>query len=464
MAPSTSRQLTDGDAIFLSMETPESGGHVGALMILDPPEGGFDHEKLCRFIAERIGRVPRFTWKLQEVPLGLDRPYWVEAEDFDPRDHVIRTAVASPGTREQVNALVARLHAQPMDRDRPLWEAWCIEGLAGGQVGLYMKSHHCLVDGAGGSGLGGIIADLSPDSGGPPVLPDCYDEELPAAPSAREMATRALRNGARRPARRLHHVRRGLRGLARGLFTSDDSPEIQRLSFNGVIGKRRGLSTLSLEFERVRDLSKHFDVKVNDVVLAIVDSAVRRWLRDRGESAEKPLVAMCPVSTREEAGLGNEITSMVVPLADADADPGERLRSIHVNATRAKEGVRKGSFDWTAAVGESFAPAAVSLLVRASSKSAENVPLPGNFVVSNVRATPMPLYLAGARIASVLPISMLAPGQGLNVTLISYCHRIDVGIITDPELVPDLDALTPCFEVALEEFEAAAEGVIFRRG
>lgn len=464
MAPSTSRQLTDGDAIFLSMETPQSGGHVGALMILDPPEGGFDPEKLCSFVAERIGRVPRFTWKLLQVPLALDRPYWVAAEDFNPRDHLIRTAVASPGTREQLNALVARLHAQPMDRGRPLWEAWCIEGLANGQVGLYLKSHHCLVDGAGGSGLGGIIADLNPDADSAPAIPDCYDEELPAPPSAFEMATRALRNGVARPARLRHHLGRGLRGLARDLFESSESTEVARLSFNGVIGKRRALSTISLEFDRIRDLSKHFDVKLNDVVLGIVDAAVRRWLRDRGESAESPLVAMCPVSTREEAGLGNEITTMSVPLAAADADPIQRLKSIHANATKAKEGVRKGSFDWTAAVGESFSPAAVNLLVRASGSSSENVPVPGNFVVSNVRATPMPLYMAGARIASVLPISMLAPGQGLNVTLISYCQRIDVGIIADADLVPDLDALTPCLEVALEEFEAAAEGVIFRRG
>lgn len=464
MAPSTPRQLTDGDAIFLSMETPEAGGHVGALMILDPPDGGFELEKLCSFIAERVGLVPRFNWKLQEVPLGLDRPYWVAAEDFDPRDHVIRTAVASPGTREQVNALAARLHAQPMDRSRPLWEVWCIEGLESGQVGVYMKSHHCLVDGAGGSGLGEIIADLTPEPSGPRPLPACYDEEIPAAPSAFEMATRALRNGAERPARLRHHLGRGLREFAAGVFEREDATEVPRLSFNGVIGRRRALSTLSLEFERVRDLSKHFDVKLNDVVLGIVDSAIRRWLRDRGERVETPLVAMCPVSTREEAGLGNEITSMAVPLAAADADPIERLKTIHANATRAKEGVRQGSFDWIATVGESFAPAAVNLLVRASGMSAENVPLPGNFVVSNVRATPMPLYLAGSRIASVMPISMLAPGQGLNVTLISYCNRVDVGIIADPELVPDLEELTPCFEVALEEFEAAAEGVVFRKG
>ena len=464
MAPSTPRQLTDGDAIFLSMETPESGGHVGALLILDPPEGGFDLEALCERIAERVALVPRFTWKLQPFPLDLDRPYWVEAEDFEPRAHVIRTAVASPGTMRQVNALAGRLHAQPLDRDRPLWQVWCIEGLAGGQVALYIKSHHCLVDGTGGTGLGEIIADLTPDAEGPVVVPDCYEEAAPVAPSPFEMARRALRNGVERPGRLGHHLGRGVREMARGLFEREAPTEVTRLSFNAKVGRRRALATLSLDFERVRSLTKHFDVKVNDAVLGIVDAAMRRWLRDRGEAAPTPLVALCPVSTRQEAGLGNEITSMAVTLAPVDADPASRLARIHENATRAKAGVRQGSFDWIATVGESFAPLAVNWMVRASALAADNVPLPGNFVVSNVRATPMPLYIAGARIASVMPISMLAPGQALNVTLISYCNRIDVGIIGDPEVVPDLDALAACFPVALEEFEAAAEGVVFRRG
>lgn len=465
MTTGAPRQLTEGDAIFLAMETPESGGHVGALMILDPfTREGLEFERLRDHVVERMTLVPRFTWKLQEVPFGLDRPYWVEAEDFEVAQHVIRTAVPAPGSMEQVTALVGRLHAQPIDRSRPMWEIWVIEGLENGRVALYTKIHHALVDGSGGSGLGEVLADLTPEATGPPIVPEAFNEDAPAKPGIFDVATRAARNAVRRPFRMASHLRNGARGLLRGESDGGITGEVPRLSFNRGIGRRRALATTSIDLERVRELTKHFDVKVNDVVLEVVGSALRRWLRDRGESPEQPLVAMCPVSTRTpgEYGPGNEITSMAVSLATDIADPIERLRGIHKSSQRAKQGVARGSFDYIAALGESLTPAGVNLLVRASSLSSDNVPLPGNLVVSNVRATPMPLYLAGAKIESLMPISMLAVGQGLNVTLVSYCDRIDIGILVDPDLVPDAGDLAERFPLALEELATAAQGVVHR--
>jgi WS/DGAT/MGAT family acyltransferase len=404
--------------------------------------------------------VPRFGWKIHSVPMDLDRPYWVEAEGFDHRDHVIRTAVPAPGNMQQVAALAGRLHAQPLDRSRPLWEIWCIEGLEGGRFAIYMKSHHCLVDGAGGAGLAEVLADLTPDAAGPPMLPAGYHESPPAPPGALDALVRSARNTAKRRERMLHHLQRGLRQLA---APSGDGVGVERRSFNRNISRRRAVAGTSFDFERIRDLTKHFDVKVNDVVLELVGSAVRRWLRDRGETSEHPLVAMCPVSTRgDQEGLGNQITSMAVSLATNLGDPVERLHTIHDNAKRAKQGVSNGSFDWMAALGESLSPAVAKLLMGAADFAGDTGPLPANFVVSNVRSTPMPLYLAGARIESMMPLSMLATGQGLNVTVVSYCDRIDVGIIVDPELVPDPWELAACFPIALDELEAAAEGVVHR--
>lgn len=467
MAPSpTPRQLSDGDAIFLSMETPEAGGHVGGLMILEAREG-FDFDTVAAHIAERMALVPRFSWRLHSFPMDLDRPYWIEAEDFDAREHVIRTAIPAPGTLQQLSALAGRLHAQPLDRSRPLWEVWCIEGVADGKVGVYMKTHHCLLDGMGGAGLAEVLADLTPDAAAPPIIPEAFLEESPARPSAFHQLARAVSNGAARPGRLASHLHRGMRDVVRGLrggSESSDGGEVARLSFNRSVGRRRALASTSLELSRVLDLKKHFDVKVNDVVLEIVGSAVRRWLRDRGETPEQPLVAMCPVSTREESDqeLGNKVTSMVVPLASDRSDPVERLRLIHASAQRAKQGVETGSFDWTAAVGESFAPAFVNWMVSAANLAGDTAPLPANFVVSNVRATPIPLYIAGSRVETLMPMSILQAGQGLNVTLVSYCGRIDVGITADPDLVPDLWELAEKIPRALEELESAAEGVVHR--
>ena len=156
------------------------------------------------------------------------------------------------------------------------------------------------------------------------------------------------------------------------------------------------------------------------------------------------------------------ITSMAVSLATDVADPVESLRAIHESSRIAKRGVSSGSFDWIAAVGESLVPAAAQLLVRAGDLAADAAPLPGNFVVSNVRSAPVPLYMGGARVESMMPMSLLAVGQGLNVTVVSYCDRVDIGILVDPELVSDPAALAEQFPLALEELELAAEGVIHR--
>ncbi len=460
-APRAPKQLSDGDAIFLSMETPASGGHVGALMLLEPlADGSFDFERLRSHIESRIALIPRFSWKLQSVPLGADLPYWVEAPEFDPRDHIIRTAIPAPGTMKQLTELVARLHAQPMDRSRPLWEVWCIEGLEHGRVAVYQKSHHCLVDGSGGVGLGEVMADLTPDATAPPFVPAEFNEAPPIAPSVLDLASRALRNAANRPVRLANHLSRGARQWVESLGEQADHDDVERLPFNRNIGRRRSIATASIELERVLDLKKHFDVKVNDVVLEIVGSAVNRWLRDQGDKSNPPIHALCPISTRTGEGLGNEITNMTVSLATELADPADRLRKIHQNSSTAKEGVEKGSFDWMATLGESFAPGAAEWLMKVADIAGDLSPLPGNFVVSNVRATPVPLYMAGARIASIMPLSMLTVGQGLNFTVVSYCDHIDVGILVDPELVPDPWQLAEHLAAALEELEAAAEGVI----
>jgi diacylglycerol O-acyltransferase len=462
MAPPTATQLSDGDAIFLSMESPNAGGHVGAILLLDPSTcEDFGFEKLRDHIASRTGLIPRFSWKLQNVPFGIDRPYWVEADGFHPRDNIIRTAVPSPGNIEQVYALVSRLHAQPLDRARPLWQTWFIEGIEGGGAAIYIKTHHCLIDGEGSVGLMEVLSDLFPDATAPMFAPDGFAEEKPSPPTTRDMMLRAYLNARQRPAKLASHMRRGLGELWKTRSAEHAVGQIERTCFNAAISKRRAFASVSFDLERVRNLTKHFDVKVNDVALEIAGSVVKRWLRARGEAPMRPLVALCPVSTRgDEQGVGNQITSMPVSLCTDIADPAKRLSGIHESAKHAKQGLEKGSFDWTAAMGESFTPGFTQMIVRAAEFGVDSAPLPANFVVSNVRSTPVPLYIAGARLESMLPLSMLVVGNGLNISLVSYCNRIDVGIIVDPELIPDPWELAELFPMALDELETAAEGVL----
>ena len=462
MAPGTTTQLSDSDAIFLAMESPNSAGHVGVILLLDPSTcDDFSFEKLRTQMGSRTELIPRFSWKLQSVPLGIDRPYWVEAEGFHPRDNIIRTAVPSPGSIEQVYALASRLHAQPLDRSRPLWQVWFIEGIEGGAAAIYMKTHHCLIDGTGGAGLMEVMADLFPDATAPMFAPDAFTEDRPSPPTGADILSRAFTNATQRPARFSNHLRRGLGDLWKNRNNEHAIGEIERTCFNAAISKRRAFASASLDLERVRDLTKHFDVKVNDIALEMAGSVVNRWLRARGEAPRRSLVAICPVSTRgDEKGVGNRVSSMPVSLCTDIADPVRRLRRIHKSSRHARQGLENGSFDWTAAMGESFSPGLTQMIFRAAELGVDSAPLPANFVVSNVRSTPIPLYIAGARLESMLPMSLLAVGNGLNISLVSYCNRIDIGIIVDPELIPDPWELAELFPMALEELETAAEGVM----
>jgi WS/DGAT/MGAT family acyltransferase len=326
------------------------------------------------------------------------------------------------------------------------------------------------MDGPAGAGLAEVLTDLAPDATAPPIVPDVMNEAAPAAPSFFELTTRAASNAAGRPWKAAGHVTDALRAVGRGVLRSRnefDPPawsEVPKLPFNTSSSARRSFACASLPLESLLEIKKHFDVKLNDVVLEIVGGAMRRYLREQGALPEAPIVAVVPVSLRGEGddSLSNQITNMSVSLATDEDDPARRLRRIARYSARAKEVVSEGSFDVLAALSESLAPGVVSALMGMSNGSADSIPLPGNFVVSNVRGTPVPLYTAGARIESMYPMSMLQTGQGLNVTVVSYMDKMDFGFTVDPELVPDLGALCEHVQHAFEELQAAAEGVVHR--
>ena len=263
---------------------------------------------------------------------------------------------------KELGELAGHLFSRPLDRSRPLWEFWYIEGLAGGKVAMFMKNHHCLMDGQAGVGLAEVLTDLSPDATAPPIVPDVMKEGTPVAPSALEIAAQSARNALARQAKRVEHIGRGLRAVASSLWPSASDEfappswsDVPPLPFNKLVGMRRSFACASLDLEELKTIKKHFDVTLNDVVLEVIGGALRRWLRAKGELPERPIVAMCPVSLRAEGdqSLSNQITMMPVSLATDLEDPADRLRRIAKNSARSKETVKQGSFDVLAAVSES---------------------------------------------------------------------------------------------------------------
>lgn len=461
-------QLSDGDAIFVAVESDRAPAHIGGLTLIDGRQNeGFGYERMVERIEERLSLVPRFTWKLQEVPFGLDRPYFVADDQFDARSHIHRVALPGQGTIADLHELAALLHARRLDRGRALWEAWWIEGLEDGRVALLIKMHHCLVDGEGGIGLSEILMDLSPDAEAP-LIPTAMNEQPPVAPATTDLATRAVKHGFERPRRLLDHGFNMLRSFGERWVADPEAPssptpfDVPRVHFNDSIGPRRAFAAASVSLEAVREVKKHFDVTVNDVLLELVGASLRRMLREQGDLPEAPLVAVCPVSRREagDKRLDNQIGSMPIAIATHRADPAERLREINRNSSHAKADVAAGCFDFMTAVSEVLAPKGIEWLISAGDLAIDRMPLPGNFVFSNVRGLPVPAYMAGGRVDAMYPMSVLQVGNGLNVTAVSYMDRIDFGFLVDPDLVSDPQQIADGIPSALEALQTAVAGVV----
>ncbi len=457
-------QLSGADSVFLSMETPTTPTHVGGMTILDLSEApDFCFEKLLEVLEERIPIEPRYTMKLRATSYGIDRPYLVHDPDFDVRNHVKRIAVPSPGGLKELAELVSFLHASPLERDKPLWEMWLIEGAENGRVAMYSKTHHCLMDGQAGSDLGELLCDMEPNPKTPPSALR-REPRVITQFSDFELSLRAAREVIGAPGRLLGFVGKVISQTTASMRAARKDPEappppsaVPRLSFNAKVGKKRVFACSSVSLSDVKEIKKHFDVTVNDVVLAVSGTAMRNYLAKRGELPEESLVAMIAISTREEgdSSVGNKITSIPVSWATDLEDPVARLLQVHTNADKAKEFSKNYDADLISGMGAALPPALASLMFRSAGDYA-SLFMPANVIVSNVRGTPIPLYTAGAKIECMYPISVLMDGMGLNLTVVSYMDRFDFGYIADPALVPDLWELAEAIPAATAELLEAA--------
>jgi diacylglycerol O-acyltransferase / wax synthase len=476
------RQLTGLDAQFLALETPRQAGHVGALAILDPrtrPSGRLELGDVQALIAQRLPVLPPFRWRLRQVPLGLDYPYWIDDPDFDLEYHVRELALAPPPTDEKLAEQVARIFSRPLDRARPLWEAYLIHGLADGYVGLLTKIHHAAIDGLSGAEIMGSLLDLTPE--GRPSQVDLVppgDREpgelemlgrgLLGAPRYLQRVLQALPStvpnledtpivgdlpGAKTLGRTTARVLRTLRAReSRVLERTNLTPP--RTSFNGRVSPHRRFAFGQLGLDDVKVIKNHYGCTVNDVILSLCAGVVRRWLIEHRELPDRPLVAQVPVSVRSEqqrGSYGNRIGMMSVPFRTDVADAEERLQLTHEAMKVAKDRHRALPAQLLQDAAQFIPPAVFARASRVSfSLAATRRPI-WNLVVSNVPGPQVPLYLAGARLEANYPVSVITDGMGLNITVMSYCGHLDFGVVADREQMRDVWKLIGWLDDALDE-------------
>jgi WS/DGAT/MGAT family acyltransferase len=462
------KRLGGMDAAFLYGETPSWHMHVSSLMIIDPSDSpiGYSFEQLRDLTIERLPAVPQFRWQYVDVPFGLDRPGWIEGE-IDPDFHIRRIAVPKPGGPTELGDLVGRIVSYKLDRRKPLWEMWVIEGLEGGYVALVSKIHHAIIDGVSGAGLAEVLLDLSPEprSVELPVLNSLEGERLPS--QWERLASGLVNTAFRTPVRVAKFGAQSARQLASAanVLRTGSSTSIPfqapRTSLNAPITPRRQFDSATVSLDRAKAVKAAYGVKLNDVILALCASGLRKYLLEFNELPSQPLIAQVPVSTRtadETDSVGNRVGSMFVSLATHIEDPGLRLRAIYRSTQGAKEMSEAMSVHRIMGLTDTTPPGLIALAARMYTRSGleNSVPPPVNVVISNVPGPPFPLYIAGSRLKRLYPMGPLLFGMGLNMTVFSYVDSLDFGLMSCPDVVRRADIIATGVEEAITELEVAA--------
>lgn len=499
-------RLSGLDASFLYLETPTLHMHVSMATILDPSTipGGYRFERFRDMVAERLVTAPVFRRRLVQVPLGLGHPYWIEDGAFDIDYHVRRRALPAPGGLDELAEFVGDVCGRQLDRARPLWQMYVVEGLAGGRVAVVTKIHHATIDGVSGAELLGRLFDLSPDagiSGGPtqvngadpgqangadpaqangappgdgdrsatnrPWLPPRRVAQPPdavvLARALLDRATRPLEAGrlALRTGRAVVDVVRLRRSAHTGQGHGALPLTTPRTSLNAAITPHRKVAFASTSLDDVKLVKRHLGCTVNDVVLAMCTGALRDYLQRRNELPEEPLVATVPVSVEPSQAAhmhgSNKVSAMWVALPCAVADPIERVEQIRASTRGAKDEYRALGADvlvnWTEHASPNLFSAAARMYSRL--RLADRHRPIHSLVISNVPGPDFPIYLGGAETVAAFPLGPITDGAGLNITVMSYRGVLNWGLMACRETVPEVGTIADGLADTLAELMAA---------
>jgi diacylglycerol O-acyltransferase / wax synthase len=453
-------RLSGLDSAFLSLETPQVHLHVAIVAVVDPATMAepYSFDRLKGFISQRLLPVAAFRRRIVEVPFRLNHPIWVEDPNLDLDYHIRRHALPAPGGPLDLSELAGSLAGVPLDRSRPLWEIHVVEGLHDGNVALVGKIHHAAVDGVSGAELFVHLMDLTPDGDGASATRS--GTAAPATGGA-DGAAGAASPAPPAPERIPSDVE--LVGHDPGTVVGALPLRAPRAPWNASITPHRRVAFARVSLDDVRRVRAGFDVKVNDVVLALVSGSIRAYLSERGQLPDSPLVGMCPVSVRTEDEKGrqdNRVSAMFVHLRTDIDDVDERLRAIAVTTRGAKADHHALGARFLQNWAEHAAPGTFALASRLYSALgvADRHPPIHNLVVSNVPGPDFPLYLAGGRLVATYPLGPVMEGAGLNVTVLSYLGNMDFGFMACAELVPDVWDLADHIETSMAELLAAAKG------
>ncbi len=463
MTPRHFQRLTATDASFIVLEKGPSHMHIGGVMIFEGPPPPY--AALLQHIEARLDLVPRYRQRLLMPRLEMGRPLWIDDTRFTLTYHVRHSALPPPGSTEQLQRFTARFFSQRLDRSKPLWEIYLVEGLEGGRFALVNKTHHAMVDGVSGVDIATLLFDLSRDSpaGSSPAKPWRANPE----PSQAQVAAKLVRDSARvlfgmassaaaaitDPYQAVAGLRATAEGLGEvlwaGLTPAPPSP------LNVPIGAHRRLTWVRTTLADFKVIKDHLGGTVNDVVLAVVAGALARWLRGRGVRTEGlELRAGVPVSVRaaqEHNQLGNRITIMVAPLPVYCEDAVERLRIVRQAMRGLKESKQALGAQLIINL-ERFAPP--TLLAQASRLHFS--PRFANLTVTNVPGPQFPLYLMGRELTEMAPVGFIVNGFAMIVALVSYNGALTFGLLGDYDALPDLEIIGAHVKDALAELVAAA--------
>lgn len=465
------------DASFLYFETPETPMHVAGFTLYDLPEGyeGTFYERFRDLMVSRLHLVPVFSKKLSPTILDIHHPSWIEDPSPDISYHIKRATLPSPGSREQLEQMIADLHAQTLDRSRPLWQFVVIDGIETGQVALYSKVHHAAVDGGAGMVITNAIYDLTPEPRKvKPPEPKPTGTSVQSGNPMADLVTSMVRF----QLDMLRVAPEVMSNVASMFFpkVAKDAPmeaylpkspvrEMPSLLapksiFNAAITRERSYAARSMPLADAKAIAKATGGKLNDAVMAVCSGALRRYLLHRHALPSEQLIAFVPISLRElgNTDLNNQVFGMMCGLATHIADPLERLKAIQASSADAKQ-IAGGLKN---AVPQDYAFFGAPFLIRGltelygRSGLADVMPMAANVCISNVPGPPVPLYGAGAKVAALYPVSIPTHGCALNLTVQSYLGNLDFGLTADRKAVPDIGVLADYLLESYAELKAAA--------